>query len=148
MKASTTWILVADGARAQILVNEGPGKGLKPAHDFAVPHPPSREIGADRPGRVHESLGDGTRHAMEPRVDWHRFEKRLFARDLAKHINKAAYQGAFDRLVLVLPAKSLGDLRAQLDKDTRARVVAELSKDLTNVPRRELPGHLSGVVRL
>ena len=150
MKASTTWILVADGARARILVNEGPGKGLKPsvAHDFAVPQLPSREIGAERPGRVHESLRDGSRHAMEPPVDWHRYEKSLFARDLAKQINKAAYRGAFDRLVLVLPAKSLGDLRAQLNKDTRARVVAELSKDLTHVPLHELPGHLSSVVRL
>ena len=85
---------------------------------------------------------------MEPTVDRHRHEKRLFARDLAREINEAAYKGAFDRLVLVLPAKSLGDLRTQLDKDTRARVVAELSKDLTHVPLHELPAHLSSVLRL
>ncbi len=26
----TTWILIANGARAHIIANQGPGKGLKP----------------------------------------------------------------------------------------------------------------------
>ena len=150
MKAKRTWVLVADGARARILVNEGPGRGLTPAldHEFAASHAPTRDIGVERPGRVHESLGDGTRHAMAPRVDWHDFGKRLFAKSMAEELNKACIAGAFDRLVLVLPPKSLGELRAHLDKKTRARVVAEVAKDLTHVPPRDLSVHLAGVIRL
>lgn len=150
MKAKKTWILVADGARARILLNEGPGKGLAPAlgYDFAVSHAPTHEIGAERPGRSHESSGDGSRHAMENRVDWHQFEKQKFARDVAKELNKAAYEGAFDRLVLVLPPKSLGEVRGALDKHARERVVGELAKDLTHLPTQDLEGHLEDTIAL
>ncbi len=150
MKAKKTWVLVADGARGRILLNEGPGKGLVPVrgHEFAANHAATHEIGVERPGRVHESTGDGTRHAMAPRVDWHDYGKRQFAKSMALKLNEARYADAFDRLVLVLPPKSLGELRAHLDKKTRARVVAELAKDLTQVPALDLPQHLAGVIRL
>lgn len=150
MKAKKTWVLVADGARARIFLNEGPGRGLVPAlaHEFAASHAATHEIGAERPGRTHESIGDGTRHAMENPVDWHQFEKTLFARDVAKELNRAAYEGAFDRLVLILPPKSLGELRNALDKHARERVIGELAKDLTHLPAHELESRLGDTIRL
>ena len=143
MKKTVTWILVADGARARILKNEGPGKGLHPAVDetFEQPLPPTRELGVERPGRVQESA-TSERHAMVPRVDWHRFEKTKFARSMAKLLDAAAARGDFDRLVLVAPPKTLGDLRAALGPRCRALVSGELAKDLTQVTVAELPDHL------
>jgi protein required for attachment to host cells len=45
MKKRVTWIIVADGSRARVLANDGPGKGLRPAitgefhHDLIVVAP-------------------------------------------------------------------------------------------------------------
>jgi protein required for attachment to host cells len=67
---------------------------------------------------------------------------------VAKELNKAAYEGAFDRLVLVVPSRFLGELRDALDRHTRERVIAELSKDLTHLPTHELKSHLDDTIRL
>lgn len=144
-----TWILVADGARAHILLNRGPATGLEPVggHDFAAPLPPTRELGSDRPGRTHRSA-DSTRAAMEPRVDWHAYEKHLFAKSMAKVLDEAAMAKAFDRLVLVAPPRVLGELRAALGAQTRALVKAELNKDLTHLAPHELLPHLADVLLL
>ena len=154
-REATTWILIADGARAQIIANEGPGKGLKPIPGGAYQgaNLPTREIVSDKPGRTYDRGGTGGwtatgRHAMEPRTDWHGFEKERFARAMAKVLDKASGANAFDRLVLVAPPQTLGELRIALKKRTRARITAELAKDLTNVPIHDLGGHLDGVVAL
>lgn len=147
MKKTITWILVADGARARIFKNEGPGKGMQPAMDAEFRHatPRTSEIGADRPGRVHESA-NSTRHAMENPVDWHRFEKEKFAREMARLLDQACLHGAFERLVLVAPPKTLGDLRSALGTGTRKKVTGEIDKDLTQIAPGELPTHLDKVL--
>lgn len=143
-KTQTTWILIADGARAHIVANEGPGKGLKtiPGQDYAGTNLPTRELGTDKPGRTFDRAGSG-RHRMEPRVDWHRFEKHKFAQSMAKVLDKAAGEGAFDRLILVAPPEILGELRSSLGKKASERVIAELAKDLTKLSIHELPDNLS-----
>lgn len=142
----TLWVLVADGGRARILVNSGVGKGLHPASGeaFGIDNPPTREQGTDRPGRTFDSAGSG-RHAMEPRVDWHRFEKVKFSREIAQRLDRAALDGAFDRLILIAPPATLGDLRSALDGKTRQKVVGEIAKDLTQLSDRDIEGHLDGV---
>lgn len=115
--------------------------------EFVGVKAPTREIGADKPGRAFESA-DGSRHAMEPRVDWHRFEKSQFARKMADVLERAATRQAFDRLVLVAPPQTLGDLRAALGRQARDRLSGELNKDLTQVAIHDLPAHLGEVVRL
>jgi protein required for attachment to host cells len=149
MKAIRTWIVVADGARARFLVNEGPGKGLREAlpEESGAPPPPTRDLGTDRPGRVFESA-DSSRHAMEPRVDWHRFEKQRFARSVAQVIDRGATERAFDRLVLIAPPRTLGDLRAVLGHASREAVHGEVAKDLTKVPVHDLPGHLEDILNI
>ncbi|WP_299392954.1 host attachment protein [Pelagibius sp.] len=149
MKPVRSWIVVADGARARILENDGPGKGLfpLPEEERHHSHRPTREINADRPGRTHDRLGPG-RHAMEPPSDAHRQEKQRFAAKLAERLNAAAAARSYDRLVLVAPAKTLGDLRRALSKETAAKVHAELAKDLTPLADAELPEHLEKVIAL
>lgn len=149
MKKTVTWILVADGARARILKNEGPGKGLEAAMDQEFRHklPSTHELGVERPGRVQESA-NAARHAMENPVDWHRFEKEKFAKEMAGVLDKAAAAGAFERLILVAPPRTLGDLRAALGAAAKKKVTAELDKDLTHVPVGDMPGHLGGLLAL
>lgn len=146
MKKTITWILVADGARARVFKNDGPGKGMQPAMDGEFRHetPRSSEIGADRPGRVHESA-NSARHAMENPVDWHRFEKEKFAKEMARLLDQASLDGAYERLVLVAPPKTLGDLRGALGAGTRKKVIGEIDKDLTQATPTELVTQLSTV---
>ena len=88
IKSNRTWILVADGARAHVVVNDGPGKGLQslPGSDIRHDLLPTREIGTDRPGRSQESVG-GARHAIAPRVDFHQQQKAQFARAIARKLS-------------------------------------------------------------
>jgi protein required for attachment to host cells len=142
MKATTTWILIADGARARVYLNDGPGKGLKPAvpEEFSADLPRTRDVISDRPGI---KSGPGASHGFAPREDWHQFEKRRFAGSMAKMLNEAAHRNAYDRLVLVAPPEPLGALRAKLDATTRGLVVKEIGKDLTGVPAHDLPKRLN-----
>jgi len=148
MKRIKTWILIADGARARILLNDGPGRGVKPGPDkeFEGVNALSREIGSDRPGRSFDSSGLGGRHSMEPRTDPHEHEQRAFHHRLAEYLDGAAKRGEFDRLVVVAPPKALGNLRTELTAAARAKVVGELNKDLTHVPVHDLAAHLGSVL--
>lgn len=147
MKRIKTWILVADGARARILLNDGPGRGVKPGPDkeFEGLNAPSREIVSDKPGRTFDSGGQG-RHSKEPRTDPHEHEQRAFHHRLAAYLDGAAKRGEFDRLVVVAPPKALGNLRTELTGAARAKVVGELNKDLTHVPVHDLAAHLGSVL--
>jgi protein required for attachment to host cells len=88
-----------------------------------------------------EDVG-GQRHGMEPRTDPQRYAEYAFARDLSDHLEKAANEHRFDRLVLVAAPKALGDLRDLLPKTVHGKIVAEIDKDLTNIPTRDLGKHL------
>jgi len=146
-RAVTTWVLVADGSRARLFVNEVVGKGLKPALDqeFVGTKLPSREIATDKPGRAFDSAGEG-RHAMEPPTDPHRREKQAFAHELADVLEDGRKRNAFDRLVVVAPPEALGDLRSAFSDALRRMVSAELNKDLTKIPIHGLADYLGEVM--
>ena len=147
MKRITTWILVADAAQGRLFRNDGPGRGIALVSDAVLRgrNLPGREIMSDRPGRTFDSVGQG-RHAMVPRTDPREVEKQRFAHQLAAMLDDGLKRGSFDRLVLVAPPKALGQLRDELSKSVRARVSAELAKDLTHLPAQELRKHLSTVI--
>ncbi len=147
MKRITTWILVADAAQARLFCNDGPGRGIRAVSNAVLRgrNLPGREIMSDRPGRTFDSVGQG-RHAKEPRTDPREVEKHRFAHKLAVMLEGELNQGKFDRLVLVAPPKALGRLRVELSKSVRARVSAELAKDLTHLPTQELQEHLGTVI--
>jgi protein required for attachment to host cells len=147
MKPTTTWILIADGARARIFANHGPGKGIEAVKgaEFDGDHRPDREIMSDRPGRAFESVG-ATRHAIQPHHDPHRELKRTFSERLAALLEEQLSAKAYDRIVLVAPPVTLGDLRSALSDHVKAAVCAELGKDLTKTPMAELPQHLGAVL--
>jgi protein required for attachment to host cells len=147
-KNKMCWIIIADGVRARILANDGSGSGLHNSSntDFISDNRKSRDIVSDRPGRSEGRSGG--RHAMEPRVDSHQYEKQQFAKMMAKQINDACQRGDFDSLILVAPPQTLGELRNALEKPALSKVIGELGKDLTKVAIHDLPKHLEGTMRL
>ena len=148
MQKTTTYVLIADGARARLFVVEERTAVLKPAlgQEFIGTNLPSREIASDRPGRSFDSAGSG-RHAMEPPTDPHRHAERVFAQEVAAVLEDARRRNEFQRLVVVAPPKALGDLRGVFSDALRNRVIAELHKDLTKVAIHDLPSHLAEILR-
>ncbi|MCW8836863.1 MAG: host attachment protein [Rhodospirillales bacterium] len=142
MPSNKTWLLVTDGARARIFLNEGRGKGLVRAfdNDFAASHAPSRDISADRPGR-HAQPGGG-KHGVAPRADAHKLEKEKFLKDMAGVLDEGAGSGKFASVVLVAPPESLGILRRESSKRVTGAVTKEVNKDLTHLSDAELQAHL------
>ncbi|MGE0254047.1 MAG: host attachment protein [Alphaproteobacteria bacterium] len=146
-RVPVTWVVVADGARARILEHTRIGGGLVPlaAMDHDKAHGHARDLGADRPGRVFDSAGAG-RHAVAPHTDYLRYEKDRFAHEVAALLERAGTARRFDRLVLVAPPRTLGDLRAALGAHAMAAVIGEVHKDLTHATDRDVADHLGEVM--
>jgi protein required for attachment to host cells len=143
MKPVRTYILVADGARAHILLSEGRSKPLTevPGSEQKLDLKPDHEISAERPGRVHESA-NVERHAIE-RDDLHRREKERFAQSLAADLDRRLAGGEYGRLVIAAAPETLGVIRSTLSDKVRAVIMAEVAKDLTKLPNAEVKAHLS-----
>jgi protein required for attachment to host cells len=143
MRQESAWVLVADGQRARVLERGAIGAPWREleAEARTVANPPSRERGAERPGRVRESVGEA-RHAIEPRRDPHEAAKEAFARELADRLEAAAEAGLFERLILVAPPAFLGHLRAALGAAAGHRLRGSLDLDLTRAPLAEIVARL------
>lgn len=148
MNRPRTWYVVADGGRARIVQKRDRQGDRQQAFDTiqelvsANIHRPTHELGAERPGRTHESATTA-RHAVQPRQDLHQAEKQNFVHEVAAVLNEAGTRDEFDALVLVAPAHALGDLRQALDAPTQRKITAQLQKDLTKVPNADLAEHLA-----
>ncbi len=147
MKKTITWVLVADGKRAAVFRNDGPGRGLEPleGHRYETELPADRELRSDRPGRSFESA-DGSRHAMSPPTDYHRLEKERFAEGLAERMERAALGNEFDRLVMVADPKTLGVLRNALGQHAKAKLAGEVDKDLTGETGPQIARRLGDIL--
>jgi protein required for attachment to host cells len=147
MKPTRTWILIADGARARILCNDGPGKGLNavPGGVFHGDHAATHEIMSDRAGRTFSSTRPA-RAAIEAHSDPHRELKRNFAHRLADALAQGWRNRAYDRLIIVAAPSALGELRSALSPEVRAKVIAEVAKDLTKTPDAAVARHLKDVL--
>ncbi len=129
--ANGTWILVGDGRKALFLRNEGLAElpNLQCIATREQTNPATRDQGSDAPGRAFSSVG--TNRSSMDNTDWHEEEERRFAAGLAAELNAAAYDGRYDHLIVVAPPRVLAELRQDLCKEARARVRAEIDKDLT-----------------
>ena len=131
-KFKKTLIVVADSARARFFE---PGKGkLIPASRSemvsAMARKPSGQIVSDKPGRSFRAPTRGfNRHALEPAHDPQKVEKHKFTAELADALDHAVE--SYDRLIVVAPKRSLGELRGLMSKRVQQTVAHEVPKDLT-----------------
>jgi len=65
---------------------------------------------------------------------------------LADALADGSREKAYDQLILVAAPSALGDLRAALSPEVRAKVVAEVPKDLTKTPDAAVAEHLKDVL--
>jgi protein required for attachment to host cells len=133
-----TLILIGDGQKALFLRNKGTPQqlNLQVEQVLEQDNPATREQGTDRPGRSVSSVGTA-RSAME-QSDWHHIEEERFAVSVAETLYRLAHANRFDKLVVVAPAKVLGNLRQAFHVEVSDRVVGEISKELTSHPIPEI----------
>lgn len=149
-KQNSTWIVVADGAHARFLTTDGTASGFveaRPELTNPEPHRFSRDLKSDRPGRSFASTGSGVRHAIEPHHDHHKLEKHKLSAAVAKILGAACEKGEFDRLVLIAPRRSLGELRGLLSQRVQSRILKEIPKDLTKLEEPKLWTLVAPVVK-
>jgi protein required for attachment to host cells len=144
LQNGTAWMLVADGRRARVLVEQRRGAALEENW--------SMEIGEedlyapqDRPPRSFDSVGPG-RHGMERR-DLHEAEEENFLKRVADRIGEAEKQKAFDHLVIAAPPRALGLLRNKLPEGAKQRIRGEAAKDLLSEPAPQLQSRLQEILR-
>jgi protein required for attachment to host cells len=128
-----TRVLVADGAHALVLRNDGDGAfpNLRLERSYGQDNPATREQGSDKPGRTNDSLG--RRSAME-NTDWHKVAEDRFVQGIADDMAKDLQAGAFSKFILAAPAIALGEFRKASSSALTEATIMEIDKDLTNHP--------------
>ena len=130
-----SFVLVADGRKSLFFRNQGdadfPNLAVE-AKEVDV-NPAHHEQASDLAGRASNTLGS----SMDE-VDFHQQEEDRFAAETAAMLKARALQGDFDALVVVAPPRTLGELRKHYHKEVERRLVAEVPKDLVNVPVAEI----------
>lgn len=130
-----TLIVVADGARARFFEPSHEAHALISAGqaDLVAPDSrlPNRDIVSDRPGRGAGTSAAAThRHGLEPPHDPHKLEKHNFTATLARTLDELCER--YNRLVLVAPPRSLGELDGLLSTQVKNIVSHRVPKDLTS----------------
>ena len=139
------YVFVGDGRKALFLRNDGDEKfpNLKTEKVFEEENPSSHEQGTERPGHIGKGSQSGRRSAVEP-TDWHDIEEHRFARKVAAAMELVIRAGKVKALVVVAPPRTLADLRDAFHPDVKARVIAEINKDLTKHSIGDIEKHLTG----
>jgi protein required for attachment to host cells len=139
MKVEKTWILVADAGHARVLEQSGRQGDLTLVEGLDLSHPlaKSSDMVRDSLPRTFDSVGPG-RHAITPKSDPHRAEKKVFAKELAQVLDAGADKKSYDQLIIIAPPQMLGDLRPHLSEGVRRRLQRELLLDLTNASNAEI----------
>jgi protein required for attachment to host cells len=145
-------VLVADGRKMLFFRNEGDAEYLKlevEAHREEE-NPKASDQGTDEPGRTFSGAqgGDprsgglgatvGAAHSAYSETDFHQLQEDRFAAEAAEMLKERALANRFEKLIVVAPPKTLGELRKHYHKEVEARIAGEVAKDLTNMPVPEI----------
>lgn len=141
IKHKKTWVLVADGTRARIFVKNFKSLSNAMGQDLVADNLRDSEIYMDKPGRSYDSHNP-TRHAYQPRTDWHEYQKQLFAKEICSVLEKANENADFDELIIISPPKMLGDIREYLGKQILSKITAEIPKDISKLSEHDLLTYL------
>lgn len=140
-----SWVIVCDGAKALFLRNDGDAGlvNLTVVEHQSQPDEATRDLGSDRPGRVHQSHG-ASRSAMEE-TDWHEQAEAEFLKGVANKVEKLVESREIKAMILVAPPKALGILRAELASLPEGIIRAEIDKGLVRLTVSEIEKHLAAL---
>lgn len=129
-----TFVVVADGRKMLFFRNEGDAAypQLELERKRKQDNPPNREQKSDEAGRSFSS-GSSQRSKMEE-TDFHQLEEDRFAAETADLLYKRAHNNDFEKLLIIAPPRTLGELRKKYHKSVEDRIIGEIDKDLTGHP--------------
>ena len=119
-----TWIIVADGGHARILLNLHRDEGVSEL-PLVNNHDPRLASHASE-------LAKGVHHTPEFKPSPERRDEGHFLDTLAQTVQTGVARKECDQIVLVAPATAMGRLRGALNKQTLSHVVAEVVHDYTH----------------
>jgi protein required for attachment to host cells len=139
-----TWVVVCDGRKTIVLENIGDEEypDLRTRSALEAEDAPTSALGTDRPGRVHQSVGEA-RSGVE-QTDWHDRDEQEFLKALAARLDKAVMAKEVTHLVIVAPPRALGVLRKAFSPHVMDATVTEIDKDLASHPVIDIEKHLFG----
>lgn len=143
MKPVKTWIILANAETGRFFVNSGRGKGLEAAGQEEMHADPPRFY-SDRAGAVHSRVGPGV-SAVE-QSDPKDLAETEFADAVCDYLQRCFEDDAFEKLIVIAGPRMLGKLRKAMPDGLAKTVVAEMDKDLTRVPIKDLPHQLRDVI--
>ena len=144
----TVRVIVADSMRAD-LYDLPEARGALQAmgtidNELSGKH--ERDLGRAAPGRM---MGSGeSRTALQPRHTHKEHATDQFARQLARTVATQGRAPGVDGVVLVAAPRFLALLKSHLSKTAAARIIGEVRRDLVDVPKLALRGHVHKVVPL
>lgn len=143
----TTWILVADQARARLFESQIADGALAELADYAHPEALEKpsEVGYQAPPRVHESASS-TRHAITPHTAPRDKVALEFAHGLSEVLDRGRVENHYDRLILVAPPRFLGQLKGVLDEQVRKLVVRTVGRNITRASIQDISAELDDVL--
>ncbi|WP_372609572.1 host attachment protein [Aquicoccus sp.] len=137
-----TWVVVADGEKYLLLRNIGDQEfmHLEVLDHETSTNAPARELASDRAGRQQDAkrkvsggVASWGKSAMQE-TDWHRVAEERFAEAVAEKLLEWRSAGRFHHLLVIADPRSLGAMRNAYDDRLASAIVAEIDKDLTNLP--------------
>lgn len=143
---ANTLVLVADGRKALFLRNHGDDRQMDlrtTAHQERQDRKDG-EIKTAPAGQSPAPAGTGLSGGTMGEADFHQQEEDRFAHDLADKVNAMALAGKFETLVVIAPARTIGELRPLWHKETSARLLGEHVKDMTGRPIADIEALLLG----
>lgn len=138
----TTYIVVADAARARIFTRDSLNLAEKESLVHAAGRLHEGDLITDQRGDVQESMSSTSRSSGQENVA-SQHENELFAKEVATRLKSARVDNSLEKLILVAPPKFLGLLREKLDGPTQKLVIHSLSKDLSKASLNDIQDAVS-----
>lgn len=132
MLPRSTYVAVADGEKLNLFRNSGDEVSLKLTH--VVHHAVGRDNQASR-SRQNSPSNPGASQASEDD----------FSASIVDYLNKEVLDGNIDGLVIVAAPRALGEMRKHYHKALTAKLLGEISKDLTGHSVADIELVLRGV---
>jgi len=139
----TTYIVVADAARARIFTRDA----LKLEEQVDLSHPEGRlhegDLVTDQGSDVNNEVPVRSSNSSGEHDTAKQHETEIFARQVADRLYHARVDNTMDKLILVAPPRFLGQLRDKIDGPTAKLIIHTLAKDLTKASADDIKAAVS-----
>lgn len=135
-KVPRVWIIIADKHMAKIFSKAG--NSIEMIGEAWPSENKQEDMKDKNTGRIMSPSGKILHIEYEPAMSPIRRKAFRFAHEIADWLDNSLQKDAFDRLILVAPPQTLGDLRAAINKPVLSRLVAEINKDMTKLNENDL----------